>query len=242
MKILMIAFVYNEIKYLPHTINFYKNNGCDIYILDNYSNDGTYEWLIENEISCHRVDTGESFDLRTLSNEVILTLHRIKPDWVILGAADLYHIAEQPLSQYIENIDTQGFNQISGECLCTLNTGENFELPLSKYFFYAMNNHYLTMISKYTENIRLRGDTFEIEESKLYIAKDYISINYGSSKPPEEQEVKLLRTKKAHARGMSLWWNTHYEKWKKINWLYPKEKSIDLRQSQYYKYVLKINE
>ena len=45
----MITFVYNELKYLPHVVDYYKKNGCGVYIIDNYSNDGTYEWLIENK-------------------------------------------------------------------------------------------------------------------------------------------------------------------------------------------------
>lgn len=242
MKVLMIAFVYNEIRYLPHTIDYYKKNGCDIYIIDNYSTDGTYEWLIENKIQCHRVDTKESFDLRILSEEVISTINKIKPDWVLLGAADLYHIADIPLYDYIIKYDLLGFTQISMECLCALNTGELFNMPLSEHYYYALNNHYLTMITKYDETISLRGDTFYIKTPNIYISTDGVSINYGACKPPEEQEVKLIRTKKAHENGMSKWWNTHYEKWKLVNWLYPKEKAFDLRKSIYYKYILKIND
>lgn len=56
MKVLMICFVYNEIKYLPHSIDYYKKNNCDIYVIDNNSTDGTYEWLIENNIPCNRYE------------------------------------------------------------------------------------------------------------------------------------------------------------------------------------------
>jgi len=245
MKILMITFVYNEIKYLPHVIDYYKKNGCEIYIIDNYSDDGTYEWLVENQIPCHRIDTNEAFHVRVLEDDLIATVHKLKPDWVIFGSADLYHITNISLSEYIEWLDSRGFNQLSLTCISAIPiTAEemNLEPPLPQHHDYALTYRPLTMISKYNEGFYLDGDTLRINGANPYFSNDGVSINYGPCKPVEEQEVKRLRTQKAWEQGMNPGYSVHYEKAKKINWVYPKTMGYVLSESPYYKYILKIKE
>jgi hypothetical protein len=245
MKILMITFVYNELKYLPHVINYYKKNGCDVYIIDNYSNDGTYEWLIENNIPCHRIDTQEAFHVRVLEDNLVMTVHKLKPDWVIFGSADLYHITKISLSEYIKEIDSRGYNQLSLPCISAIPITEEeltSKTPLCNHFFNALYYQPLTMISKYDNSFYLDGDTLLINNIVKYNSNEGVSINYGPCKPPEEQEVKLIRTRKAWEQGMARGYSVHYEKAKKINWLYPKSMGYVLSESQYYKYILKIKE
>jgi len=241
----MITFVYNEIKYLPHVIDFYKKNGCEVYIIDNYSNDGTYEWLVENNIPCHRIDTDEAFHVRILEDDLVATVHKLKPDWVIFGSADLYHITDIPISEYIEKIDSMGYNQLSLQCISGIPiTQEEFELglPLPKHHFYVLSYRPLTMISKYLPGFYLDGDTLLVNDARPYFSAEGVSINYGPCKPPEEQEVKRLRTQKAWKNGMNPGYSVHYEKAKKINWIYPATMGFDVRTSQYYRFISKIIE
>ena len=245
MRTLMITFVYNEIKYLPHVIDYYKKNGCEIYIIDNYSNDGTYEWLVENQIPCHRIDTKEAFHVRVLEDDLIATVHRLKPDWVIFGSADLYHITELPLAEYIEWLDSRGYNQLTLQCISAIpTTAEEMTLPppLPQHHDYALTYRPLTMISKYGEGFYLDGDTLRIKNANPYYCQEGVSINYGPCKPVEEQEVKRLRTRKAWEQGMNAGYSVHYEKAKKIDWIYPKSMGYVLSESPYYKYILKIKD
>lgn len=237
----MICFVYNEIKYLPHTIDYYKKNGCDIYVLDNYSNDGTYEWLIENNIPCHRIDTDGAFDLRILQKNLLETLPKLNPDWVIYGSADLYYITESTLSEYIEKVDSLGYNQISFMCYGAINTGEEPMLPLHSHYYYAYRWREITMVGKYEEGFSLYGDKLLLANPNPYLCKDGMVINYGACKPVEEQKIKLERRRKAWERGMSPYHGVHFEKGEKINWKHNKEGAIDLRKNEVYKYILKIN-
>lgn len=243
MRTLMITFVYNELKYLPHTINYYRKNGCEVYIIDNYSNDGTYEWLIENNISCHRVNTNEAFHVRILEDDLVATVHRLKPDWVIFGSADLYHVTKIPIAEYVKGVDALGYNQITLPCIDAIPVSVNEltpKTPLPEHFLNAQYYRPLTMISKYDEGFYLEGDTLLINNKRRYNGEG-VSINYGPCKPPEEQETKLLRTRKAWEQGMSRGYSHHFEKNKKNNWLYSPDRSFNLKTSPYYEYVLKIN-
>lgn len=244
MRTLMITFVYNELKYLPHVINYYKKNGCEIYIIDNMSNDGTYEWLVENNIPCHRIDTQEAFHVRVLEDDLIATVNRLKPDWVIFGSADLYHVTKLPISEYIEVIDARGYNQLTLPCISAIPISADeltSKTPLSENFFNALYYQPLTMISKYGKDFYLDGDTLRVENPRPYISGEGVSINYGPCKPVEEQEVKRLRTQKAWEQGMNRGYSVHYEKAKKINWVYPADRSFDLKTSPYYEYIRSIN-
>ena len=83
MNIINIICCYNEINYLPYFIRFYQSQNIDIFVLDNYSNDGTWEWLQKNQISCERFDTDESFDVVKQQNLRIQKYKELNPDWVI---------------------------------------------------------------------------------------------------------------------------------------------------------------
>jgi len=240
MKILAILTVYNEVNYLPHTFEYFKRNGCDIYVIDNYSNDGTYEWLIENNIPCHRVDTQESFDLTKLQKEIISTVHQIKPDWVVYTGADMYYVADMPLNEYIKKIDSMGFNQISTLAYSVFNTGENFDLPLCEHYFYATLSIHITMISKYDESYGMYADVVTINNANCFKADDCICVNYGACKPIEEQEIRLERRKRAWENGLNQWYGYHYIEGKQRNWIRSKEECIDLRTISEYKYIQKI--
>ncbi len=238
----MICFVYNEIKYLPHTIDYYKKNGCEIYVIDNMSNDGTWEWLQENRIQSHRVDTGESFDLRILQKEIMKTLPRLNPDWVVYAGADLYFIAGIALKDYILKVENMGYNQLSMMCWSAFNTGEKPGTPLPSHYFHALPWKHVVMISKYDSSYSMNGDFVSIDNAKCYEGKHSMAINYGACKPTEEQIVKLKRRKKAWAEGMRAQQGRHFLAGEKIGWLRNKKDLNDLRKVAEYRYILRVTE
>lgn len=240
MKILMIMFVYNEVKYLPHTIDYYRKNSCDVYVIDNMSTDGTWEWMQKNNIPGHRLDTDESFDLRILQREVENTLPLLNPDWVIYTSADLYFIAWEPLKDYIEKVDAMGYNQLSIICWSAFNTGEKFGLPLPAHYYYAAPWTNVVMISKYCKGFSMNGDSITIDNAKCYTAKHAMAINYGACKPREEQEIKLARRKKAWANGMRARQGRHFLDGQKTNWIKDRKKLKDLRTEPEFKYIKKL--
>jgi hypothetical protein len=231
MKILAIAHIYNEYPYLPDVVAYYKKQGIELYFVDNLSNDGSYEWLIANDIPCSRFDTKESFDLPALQNELDMVVHLIKPDWVIYIAADLYYIFDKKLNETIKEIDLQGFNQISCKCFGALNTGEVFGLPLYKNYFRGLYYKRLIMISKYDESFHFENDSIQIDNPKIKDSEILI-VNYGGCKPKNDQDIKLKRSQKAWDKGMRIGIGRHLRKSKLHDWVWSKRRTINLVETE----------
>ena len=81
------------------------------------STDGTWEYLQENKVPSHRLDTDDSFDLRVLQNDIVETIHREKPDWVIYNGCDLFPVTMEPLHDALSRLDSRGFNLAQIECV-----------------------------------------------------------------------------------------------------------------------------
>lgn len=239
MRILYITFVYNELAYLPDAIKYYNNQGCDIYIIDNYSNDGTYEWLIENNIKCNRFDTNESFDLTLLQKELTRVLRVEKPDWVVYGSADLYYVFNKTIKNTIMYAEKLGCNQISVPCYGALNTGEKFNTPLYKNYFYGKYYKDLEMISKYDKDIQMNGDNIIIPSIKTYNAPG-IMVNYGACKPIAEQKIKLKRRQKAWDNGLSVRTGKHFKWGEAHNWAWNKEEYLNFHRCEHKEYFKKL--
>ncbi len=239
LNITMICFVYNEMLYLPHVVTFWKNQGINIYVIDNMSTDGTWEWLQEQKIPSHRFDTKEMFHLTWLQEEVVKTLHKIKPDWVIYGAADLYYGFGEPVKNVIVKAERSGYNQIQTSCWFAVNTGEKRNLPLMDNYFWCKPFVNVTMISKYHPEIKFVGDHINIP-GKRVLRESGLVLNYGSCKTKEEQEMKLARRQKAWDAGMNRVWGSHYRSGKEIGWMYDKatngQKLVNIKERPEYKY------
>jgi hypothetical protein len=222
MKILAIGFVYNERPYIPEIVKYYTKQGCEVYIIDNYSNDGTYEYLVENKVNCSRLDTNETFDLVALQKETDRLIHKIKPDWIVYIAGDLFHICGKPIKEAIEEADKNDFTQISSKCYNMLNIGEKFKIPLYKNYYHGEYYMRLQMITKYNENINVVCDSFKDDNPVIY-ESDYLIVNYGGCKPAQEQEIKLERRKKAWENGLRKGIGRHFLRAQKHNWIWPRK-------------------
>lgn len=239
MKILFTIFVYNELPYIADVVNYYKNQGCDIYIIDNYSNDGTYEWLLENNIKCSRFDTNESFDLSLLQKELERILHIEKPDWIVYGGADLYYVFDKKISDIIKLTDKEGFNQITVRCYSAVNTGETFKTPLYKTYFHGAYYRNLEMISKYSEDLVMNRDNIILPKINKKLV-DGIMVNYGACKPIEEQKIKLKRRQKAWENGLAANVGKHFKKGSLVNWTWDKNDYLNFRKCKDSKYFNKL--
>jgi hypothetical protein len=231
-----ICFVYNELKYLPHVVNFWRNEGVKLYVIDNYSNDGTWEYLQKNNIPSHRFDTKEMFELAWLQAEVVKTLHRIKPDWVIYCAADLYIGFEKPIKKVIDEVDALDYNQIRTHCWFGCNTGEKRKLPLMDNYFFCKPFSDIILISKYDKGIKFAGDHIRMPRARPKFV-DGLILNYGNAKSKEEQEVKLARRQKAWDNGLTPVYGTHYRSGKSIDWVYDSKTLVDIRAHDFKKYL-----
>jgi glycosyltransferase involved in cell wall biosynthesis len=239
MKILFTTFVYNELPYISDVIKYYKKEGLDIFIIDNCSNDGTYEWLVQNNIHCTRFDTNESFHLTVLQEELTRQLKKIKPDWIVYGGADLYYVFDKPIKETIESIDELGYNQITVGCYGAYNTGEKFKTPLYKTYFYGKFYKDLEMISKFDKDLQMNGDNIiipNIEKIKI----PGIMVNYGACKPKSEQKTKLKRRQKAWDEGLSKNTGKHFKSGSLVNWTWKKEDWLNFHRCDDMAYFKKL--
>lgn len=241
MRVLVGLFVYNEIDYIKSFIKYYKSQDCEFCFIDNYSDDGTYEYLLEQGFDVKRVDTDDCFDLVKLQKELLKSIHEIKPDWIIIAAADTFIIFDGTIKEEIFKASQRGYNQISTIYLKPYNTGEKFRLPLESNYFYIEERGRKLFISKYDENINFKVDDFSIKNSKLFKSNGVL-INYGDCKPAEYRKNIYKRRKKAWENGLDKKFGEHYKSGNEKNWKWDKNKLIDIRKTKYYFFVEKLHD
>jgi len=242
MKYLYITHIWNEIDYLPLKVKWCKENGLDIYILDNMSDDGSWEWLIKNKIPSERIDTAGQFHLGILQKATDNAIKRIKPEWVIYLGMDSFAMTENKLCDEITQTSQKGYNIIQMTWGNMLNIGESrnkFD-PFNTYFYYASIRQKIRLIWKYHSLCRLFADEIIYPKSPKVLNLKGIILNYGNTKPLNQRKETLRRRRKAWKKGLTKGWGTHYLTWVKINWTWDATKVPDIRKSGYYKYIQKL--
>ena len=186
MRTLCILTIYNEIEFLPYKLKYTKENDLDLYIIDNMSNDGSWEWLQDNNIKSHRFDTQGMFHLKALQNEMIKTVHKEKPDWAIYNGCDLFPLIEGSLGKKLEEINKEGYNLATIDYLMFCNTGEKRGNPFTTYFyFHSLRN--LMMIHKYDPNlIKILNELKEYRNSFMH------GNTRASTQEAKESIVKVI--------------------------------------------------
>ena len=255
MKVLCILTAWNEMEYLPFKVEYCRQNKLDLYVIDHMSDDGSWEWLQEKNISSHRFDNGGIYDLFSLQSEILRTVHRIKPDWVIYNGCDLFPITLTPLAEYLEELDKHGYSGAQIDFINFFNTGEQpNDDPFSTYFYYAasaLTTKYsdypqefksLTMIHKYDPLAVYNGD--DVFFPGIRVAKiEGVMVNYGGTKSELQRNAILQRRQKAWKLGTTpVDHGIHYAYSKEKNWKWSKKELYDVRISKYWPYIQKIKE
>ena len=239
MKILAVAFAYNEIKYIADMIKYYRDQGCDIFILDNHSIDGTREWLIKNKVRTSICKTGGLFHLLQLQDGLIKAIREIKPDWIVYTGIDIIYSFDGTIRETIEKADKGGYNIIGVRHFNMHNTGEQFVIPNKDHFFYARKGNMLYMIAKYQEPFSFNADSIVIKGRKV-LNVDGVLINYGNCKPKAEREHTFRRRSRAWDAGLDRNYGVHYLEGHEKGWIWNKNELIDIRKTEYYKYIKKV--
>ncbi|MEY3194259.1 MAG: hypothetical protein RIQ78_356 [Bacteroidota bacterium] len=232
-SVLCIMTIYNEIEYLPYKLKFCQENNLDLYIIDNISDDGSWEWLQENKVPSHRFDTDGAFSLGILQEEIVRTIHTIKPDWVIYNGCDLFILTEKNLYDEIMEADKNGFNIIKMDVLNMFNTGEQHQKnPFETYFYYKLIQPNIKLIHKYQDSIRYVADAVILPDENI-LQVEGCMVNYGSTKSKEKRNITLERRKKAWDLGEPLAHGTHYLVGNNQDWIWEKADLLDIRASKY---------
>lgn len=247
LHVLCVYHVYNEMSWLPIQLNWVRNNGFDIYVVDHTSTDGTQEWLKSNSIPHHKYDNGGSFHLGELHEECMKAIRKIAPDWVIYGDPDSFLVTEKPLIDEIIEADEHGVSGLLASVLGVYNTGEDkTNNPIHTYFWGNIEFRRRIKVAKYTNGFGYDGDCFVLDSAaKTKVMSGYL-INYGGIKPIETRKEYLERHKKAWSQGMNKLYGTHLIPMIERNGLYSKDSLFSFRREDFLpslvKYTLKENQ
>jgi hypothetical protein len=249
MKILCILTAYNDIDFLKFKKKFCDYHNLDLYVIDNYSDDGTWEWLRDNDISSHRFDTKDMFVLPWLQAEIVKTLRSLKdkPDWVIYNGADMFPITLPSIRSSIEAADRQDYNLMAIPRGGVFNTGEErAENPFKTYFYGCIRkaNTGEVFIHKYDESVNYFGDTVSFFgiQNRVKFEEGFI-IDYGDTKTASQRNKTYERRQKAwDANLMSLGHGIHYIKGNKCNWIWNKNDLINFKETPQLQYIQHLQE
>ncbi len=234
LKIIAIGFVYNEIEFIKYKHMWCKQQDIDLYIIDNMSKDGTWEYLRENNIPSHRFDTQNRFNLIKLQEELIKTLHKLKPDWFIYNGCDTFRYTKNGLRKDIEMANEEGHDTLSLMLLDIKNTGEIKEknkTVFNTYFYGDIIKQQIT-IGKYHENLKIHGDNIKCMNKK--VLNDGVLVNYGMTKDIKDREETLARRQLAWKKdGLRKDFGGHYLGASRKKWKWNLNEVKDLRLTAY---------
>lgn len=215
-NILAIYCAYNEIEWLPLQYEWCKLNGVKMYVVDHMSNDGTWEWLQENNIQSHRFDNGGSFHLDQLHIEMLKIIHDKKPKWVVYGDCDSFFDVDDNMSVLLEDIGKKGFDALRTNTINMYNTGEvQDKHPVNIYKYGKILERKQIRISKYSKSFDLYSDYIKFDNMKIYDKGHF--INYGATRELKMKD-NLVRRKKAWSEGLSTYMGKHYLELEKDNY------------------------
>lgn len=235
LKIVAIGYVYNEIEYIKYKHMWAIQQDVDLYVIDNMSTDGTWEYLQENNIPSHRFNTQNKFNIVTLQKELVNTLHKLKPDWYIWNGCDTFRYTKNGLRNDIEFADSQGYDSLTLTLIDIKNTGEKKEKNKSPFhtYFYGNIVRDQTTIGKYNKDIKLHGDNIK-SFNKKNILFDGVLVNYGMTKSVKEREETYNRRQLAWKKdGLRKDFGGHYKQASLKKWVWKKEEVKDIRLTGY---------
>lgn len=129
LRILSCLCAYNEMDILPYLLRYLGSQGIDTFTFDNYSTDGTWEFLKDNHYNCARLNTNGQLNLVQIIRAKMQKWNEEKPNWCIYQDSDEFPLTSEfpTLRKFIENRHKMGYNAISQIRVPFLPTGgENF--------------------------------------------------------------------------------------------------------------------
>ena len=222
--------------FLPYKLEWCKQNGLGVHILDNYSKDGSWEYLVKHNVSRERINTNGMFDLLTLQRATVGAINRLKPDWIVYVGLDTFILTHNSLSLEIKKC--QG-NVLGGRWINIHNTGEVRGNPFKTYFYYGNIKKRIELIYKYHPKARLFGDDLQLRNKKVEPLRG-IYVNFGNVKPSNQRNETYIRRKMAWQKGICKGWGTHYPVYKSQNWIWDPKKLKDIRKSEYWELYQKL--
>ena len=237
--LLNVMTVFNERELLPFRKAYCEKEGISLYVIDNYSTDGTWEWLGENEIPSHRFDTGGAFHLDKLQAEIIYITDCVKPDWVLYSGCDLFTFCDFGLQALVNKLDGMLINIVEfpmiDVCRVPGEDGDPFQCN-----YYRHSRDKIGFLYKWEPKVKYRADHVELTR-RIPATGPGVMMNYGRTKTPQQRRELLKRRQKAWKEGLDRTSGRHYLREKQKGWTWDPKELNRLDNSEYWKYVKAFN-
>ncbi len=254
---LAIISTFNEKDIILEVVSHLLNQGLDVYIMDNWSTDNTYEILVKeyqknNRVTITRFPIEKPEHNQYKWHEILLNKEKVaigsNYDWIIHHDADEIRYSPWKNIKLIEAIswvDYLGYNAIDFSELVfrftdiNLSIHEEFEKNLLDYEFGRRDGHFLRVNTwKNNEDVSLAeygGHNCEFPSKKVFPLK-FLMKHYPLRN--EEHAIEKIfkdRLPRFKSDRKKYGWHGHYDKhqreniktWKDYNLLYYEENKFN---------------
>lgn len=229
-KVLAIIHCYNENDIIENTIEYLLEQDVDVYILDNWSNDGTYESAFEmktrypDRIYLKRFPESGKSEYYEWYNQLAET-ERISKElnynWYIHYDADEMRIgpwSELNLRQTIYKIDSCGYNEVENTVIDFKLTGEENDIFMKDTYFdfgHRVAHFEQAKSWKKCEDLDLKssgGHEARIENPKVFPLK-ILNRHYPMrSVEQAKRKINIDRLPRFEKERRIRGWHGHYSK------------------------------
>jgi glycosyltransferase involved in cell wall biosynthesis/exonuclease VII small subunit len=246
LRVAAIMLVYNELDILPSAITNLSAQGIEVHVIDDYSDDGSYEsaesLLREGKLTSLRrsgVDSCEPARWQALLHEVEKVASNLNVDWILHHDADEIRTSPWPnisLKQGIEFVDSLGYNAIDFTVINFLftsceppitNTSAVDELRFFEFPTHEANFHQVKAWRKEAEMINLTnsgGHDVAFRSRRVYPLK-FLNRHYPL-RSATQAASKLFKQRKIRFRHEreEKGWHVHYDPFQLIECIEPWDK------------------
>lgn len=228
MNYLAFTYVRNELDILPWTLAAMLNQGVDVYALDNWSTDGTWEWLMEQTYQWQDRLYVERFpDKPSKYFELDPILHRLeqlhaqrRPDWGLVFGADeiLEAPGGVPLATALRATSERGYTaaDFMTACFQPVDDGWTPADDPAAYFRYWTLGHYQINVRAWSApndaiTFLQGGHDMAFKGRQLcprrFVIRHYPFRTQAQAERKVFQERKPRYSPAEHAKG----WHTHFD-------------------------------
>ncbi|MCM1989283.1 glycosyltransferase [Oceanirhabdus seepicola] len=229
-RVVAIIIAYNEEDILYHSIAKLKQNGIDVYLIDNWSTDSTFKIINKlfkekKIIGFERFPKDESkeyYDLYKMMERKEILSKQIKANWFIHHDVD--EIREGPwenlnLKESIYLVDKMGYNAIDHSVIEFKPIDNSFisgDFEKNFKYFIFPGSKRINAWKNIGENIDLKNEAgHEVKFASRIIFPINFLIKHYPMRSQLHAEKKMIKERKERAKpeNVKKGWHWHYSKW-----------------------------
>lgn len=227
MKIVAFMPVYNEADVLPFVLAHMREQGIDVYALDGWSTDGTYEILQNAGVPVERFPADNPAK-QQVCRDILARIEDLAEssdaDWCGISDADEWRRssrAGETLAAAIARVDAEGYNAIDFKVFAFFCTDANWTGNLEQYFRYYNLTDLICRLpqEKFWKNlgrvnVRDTGGHRVEFPGKRVAPEKFIMKHYPYRTPAQAKRRVETRLERRCAQEHEQGWGRHYDDFK----------------------------